>query len=101
MANHNTLNIKTPRLNIGLLYLSLHNQLKKKYGFHREFTKKDLFCILGKHYLVPKNTRIAVIKEMELMKLIEVTDDKRFKVLNCDLDIERDVQKFYKTLELF
>lgn len=88
-------------LNIGLLYLSLHNQLKKKVGLNRTITKKQFFIILGKHFLIPKPTRACIIKEMELMNLIEKVDKENYKLLDYDLDIEKDTSKFYKTLELF
>ena len=88
-------------LNIALLYLSLHNLLKKKIGLNRYITRKEFYCILGKHFLIPKPTRCAVIREMELMNLVKAEGKDTLKILDYDLDIERDVQKFYKTLELF
>jgi hypothetical protein len=89
------------RLNIGLLYLSLHNLLKKKIGVNRTITRKDFFTILGKHFLIPKNIRVCIVKEMELMKLIQKVDRDTLKVLSYDLDIETDANKFYQTLKLF
>jgi hypothetical protein len=89
------------RLNIGLLYLSLHNQLTKSVGFNKVITRKEFFCILGKHFLIPKNIRVCVIKEMELMNLVKRLDKENIKILDCDINIEKDVSKFYNTLELF
>ena len=88
-------------LNIGLLYLSLHNQLKKKIGINRIITRKEFFIILGKHFLIPKNIRVCIIREMELMKMVEKIDRDTIKILDYELDIEKDVNKFYKTLKLF
>ena len=88
-------------LNIALLYLSLHNQLKKSIGMTRTITRKDFYTILGKHFLIPKNVRVCIIKEMELMNMVKQLDRDTIKVLDYDLDIERDVSKFYKTLDLF
>jgi hypothetical protein len=89
------------KINISLLYLSLHNQLQKSVGFDKTITRKDLFCILGKHFLIPKNVRVCIIKELELMKMIEKIDRDTIKILDYDLNIERDVNSFYKTLKLF
>ena len=88
-------------LNIGLLYLSLHNQLKKKVGLNRIINRKEFFTILGKHFLIPKNVRACIVKEMELMHLIKIVNRDTFKILDFNLDIEKDANKFYKTLELF
>jgi hypothetical protein len=88
-------------LNIGLLYLSLHNQLRKSVGINRVISRKDFFTILGKHFLIPKNIRCCIVKEMKLMNLIEVIDNDTLKVLDSDLNIETDANKFYKTLKLF
>lgn len=88
-------------INISLLYVSLHNQLKKSVGLNRIITRKDFYTILGKHFLIPKNVRICVLKELELMNMVERIDKNTVKVLDYDLDIERDVNKFYQTLKLF
>jgi uncharacterized protein YbcI len=88
-------------LNIGLLYLSLHNQLRKTVGINRIITRKDFFTILGKHFLIPKNIRTCIVQEMVLMNLIEKIDRDTIKVLHSDLDIETDANKFYQTLKLF
>jgi hypothetical protein len=88
-------------LNIGLLYLSLHNQLKHVVGLNRVISRKDFFCILGKHFLIPKNVRVCVGQEMILMNLMEKLDKNTFRILDYDLNIETDVNSFYKTLKLF
>jgi hypothetical protein len=88
-------------LNIALLYISLHNQLKKCVGLDRTISRKEVYTILGKHFLIPKNVRICVIKELELMNMIKKLDKNTIQVLDYNLDIERDVSKFYDTLNLF
>lgn len=88
-------------INISILYISLHNQLKKSVGLNRVISRKDFYTILGKHFLIPKNVRICVLKELELMNMIERLDKNTIKILDYDLDIERDVNKFYQTLKLF
>ena len=88
-------------LNIGLLYLSLHNQLRKTVGINRVITRKDFFTILGKHFLIPKNVRACIVQEMVLMNLLQKIDRDTFKILDSDLNIETDANKFYITLKLF
>lgn len=88
-------------INISILYISLHNQLKKSVGLNRVIARKDFYTILGKHFLIPKNIRCCVLKELELMNMIERIDKNTIKVLEYDLDLERDVNKFYQTLKLF
>ena len=86
---------------MSILYISLHNQLKKSVGLNRVISRKDLYTILGKHFLIPKNIRCCILKELELMNMVERLDKNTVKILDYDLDIEKDANKFYKTLELF
>lgn len=85
----------------GVLYLSLYNQLCKLVGINRLITRKQFFGKLGKHFLIPKRLRPVVLKEMELMELIKKIDRDTIKVLNCDIDLERDANKLYKKVGLF
>lgn len=87
------------KLKIGLLYISLHNQLVKRVGVNRIITRKDFFCIIGKHFLVPKNLRAIVIKEMEYKNLIK-QEDNEIIILNNDIDLN-DVSKIYQLAGLF
>jgi len=87
-------------LKIGLLYVSLHNQLRKKVGMDKTISRKDFFCIIGKHFLVPKNLRPVIIKEMENRKLINHLNSDQIEVLEYDLDLETDTNKFYKDVGL-
>ncbi len=89
------------RLNIGLLYLSLHNQINKTCKMDKIISREQFFTILGKHFLVPKNIRDCEIKEMILMGLIKKQEKGKYEILEYDLNIEEDANKFYQTLELF
>lgn len=84
-----------------ILYLSFHNSIKKKFGVNRFVTKKELMIKLGRQFLVPKNLRKVALKELENMKLIEKEDEKYFKILDFDLDLEKDVNKFYQNIGFF
>lgn len=86
------------KLKIGLLYLGLHNQLVKKYGVNKTITRKEFFCKLGKHYMIPKDLRHYIVKEMEKASLIERLNRDEIKILHCDIDIEKDQDKLYKIL---
>ena len=93
--------MKKEVLKIGLLYLSFHNSLKKVYGIGRIITKKDLMAKLGRQFLVPKQLRILAIKELERMNLIKKEERDYFKILDCNLNIEEDANKFFKRMNLF
>lgn len=87
-------------LNIGILYLSLHNLLKRKVGVNRYTTKKEIHAILGRHFLVPKNLRIAVIKELNNMNLIKENKNE-VMIIDYKLDVTEDANKLFQMLKLF
>ena len=88
------------KLKIGLLYLGLHNQLKKKYGVNTIITRKELFGKLGRHYQIPKCLRHYIVDEMEKVNLIEKVNRDEIKVLPCEIDIEKDQNKLYNLINL-
>jgi len=93
--------MKKERLQIGLLYLSFHNSLKKVYGVNRLVTKEQLIEKLGRHSLVPKALRVLAIKELEKMELIRKEEDgDDFIIIDCDLNIEENVNYFFKRMGL-
>jgi len=88
-------------MKINLLYLCLHGLLRKRYGIGNEITRKELFCELGKHFLVPKHVRPLVIKEMEKLKLLSKEQSGRLTILKGEIDLETDTNKFYEYYGLF
>lgn len=86
---------------IGILYISLHNQLKKKVGLGGRIHRKQLHSFLGRHFLIPKNLRDCSIKELERMKLIIMDKKDMIKVIDCKIDLERDTHKLYKMSGIF
>ena len=88
-------------LNIGLLYISLHSLLRKRVGINRYISRKDFYTILGKHFLIPKNIRIVVIKEMENRGLVKQETKEEIKILDCNLDIENDTNKWFQKVGIF
>jgi len=72
-----TLNANNP----GLLYLGLHNQLVKKHGVNTIITRKEFFCKLGKHYLIP-------------MELVKKVNRDNIQILSCNLYTKSQKYKF-------
>ena len=83
-------------LKIGILYLGLHNQLVKKYGVNGIIKRKEFFCKLGKHGQIPKQIRHLVILEMQKKKLLELINRDEIKILQIDIDLERDANKLFQ-----
>jgi len=88
-------------MKINLLYLCLHGLLKRRYGLGNEITRKELFCELGKHFLVPKHVRPLIIKEMEKLKLLQKDGGGKFIILKGEIDLESDTNRFYEYYGLF
>ena len=80
---------------VGLLYISLHSQLEKQCGVGGIIGRKKFFEIIGKHYLIPKNLRDVVAKEMEKRNLVKIESKDSIIVLDSNFDLEKDVNKFY------
>jgi len=89
------------KLKIGLLYVSLHNQLKKNTNVIGIIDRKTFFCIIGKHFLIPKNLKAVIVKEMEIINLVKIEPSGNIKVLDCDIDMEKDVSKLYQMCGIF
>ena len=64
-------------------------------------TKKELTTKLGRQFLVPKRMRIPTIKELVKMKLLKEESKDNFKILDYELNIEEDANKFLKMLNFF
>jgi len=93
--------MKEKCLNVGLLYLGLHNQLVKKFGNNNLVSRKEFFMIVGKHFLLPKTLRPLVIGEMEEKGLIMKVDRDHLQIQKINIDIENDVSKLYRIAGLF
>ena len=90
---------KRSDLNVGILYISLYNQLKNHTNLSRIITKESFFTIIGKHYLVPKPLRTLVIKEMEERQLIKCSKET-IEILDCDYNLN-EPNKFYQMVGLY
>jgi len=89
------------KLKRGILYLSLHNQLVKRFGVNREVEKKEIYAKLGRHFMIPKNLRELTIKEMEEKGLITQENNNKIIILPLEIDIEKDCNKLYKKAGMF
>lgn len=81
--------------------MGLHNQLVKKFGNEAIIKRKEILCKLGKHGQIPKPIRYLVIKEMEEKKLLELVNRDEVKLLNIDIDIEKDINKLYELAGIY
>lgn len=89
------------KLKTGLLYVSLHNQLKIKAGVTRCVSRKMFFEKLGRHFLIPKNLKIIVVKEMEALNLVRIEPNGEIRILDCDIDMENDVNELYRICGIY
>jgi len=86
-------------LKVGILYLSLHNQLKKSYRY-RIITRKEFFGKIGMHFMTPKNLRPIILREMVKKKLIKKIGRDNLEILPINIDIEKDCSELYKMVGL-
>ena len=85
---------------LDVLYFSLHNHLKKKFG-NKPLSKKEFFALLGRHFLIPKPLRIVVLKEMEQRKLVEMIDKQNLVVSNIVINVGNSASEFYKKMGFY
>lgn len=84
------------KLDIGLLYLGLHNQLTKKFGKDGILTRKEFFTKIGKHGQIPRGLRPIILKEMEQKELIKRISRDTIQILSIEIDIESDSNRLYR-----
>ena len=80
-----------------ILYLSLHNQLKKKYGINM-ISRKELWVKLRKHSQVPKPLRDDVLKEMCNLGLLKKENRDNYLIIDLKIDLERDSNLFFERI---
>ena len=86
---------------IGILYLSLHSHFIRKYGVGNIMKRTELVCKIAKHGQVPKKIRHLVVKEMEDKKLIEKINRDDIKLLEVEIDLEKDANKLYQLAGIY
>jgi hypothetical protein len=88
-------------LNIGILYLSLHNQMIKKWGVNHLVSRREFHIFLGKHFLIPRHIRDATIIELENLDLLKKIDKEFIRVLDYGFSLENDANKLFQKLGIF
>lgn len=88
------------KLKIGLLYLALHNQLKKKYGENTIISRREFIIKVGRHFILPKSLRPLILNEMEQANLLLKIDRDHIKILPCDIDLEKNQYELYQLINL-
>jgi hypothetical protein len=83
-------------LKVGILYIALHNQLKKKFGTNHIVPRKEIVIKLGRFQQLPRGLIPLLLKEMEERGLILKIDRDNIKILPCTLDIENNTTKFFE-----
>lgn len=81
------------KINVGILYISLYNLLRRKVGKDSVIDRKEFFCHVGKHFLVPKNLKKVLLEELEKKELIKRLNRDKIKILDYDIDKEGNLQK--------
>lgn len=77
----------------GLLYLSLHRALINKWGVNAEIRIKVFYHKVGEHFLVPKNLRPVILREMEEKNLLSRPNCRVIKILPSKVDLEKEANK--------
>lgn len=88
-------------LKIGILYIGLHNKFVQKFGTNAVITRKEFYEKIGRFQQLPKKIRPLLLKEMERMKLIERVNRDSVKILELNIDIEKDCNKLYELAGIF
>jgi hypothetical protein len=83
-----------------VFHLCLYNKLKAKAGMNMIITRTQFHYIVGKIYRIPKEFKYPLLKEMEIVGLLERVDKKWIKVLEPKLNSE-DTSKIYRSLGMF
>jgi hypothetical protein len=89
------------KLNVGILYLGLHNQLVKKFGANTEISRREFNIKIAKHGQIPHNLREMVMNEMIKKGLLERINRDIIRILPLEIDIEKDCRELYEMAGLF
>jgi hypothetical protein len=92
--------VKSKPLDPNILYLAFHNSIKKVNGFNKIVSRKDIFSKLGRQFLVPKPLRASCLIEFERMGLLQREDRDNVKIVDFDIDIDKEPDKFIKKIGL-
>lgn len=87
------------KINKGILYISLHNQLVKKYGENRLVKENLIYEKFGRHFQIPKGLRRITLIEIENLGLVKC-EGKFVRILPCKINIEEEPRKVFDMVGL-
>ena len=59
------------KLKRGIMYRVIHNRLKEHIRGNEAISRKELFCIFGQSFSIPKAKKYVVMKELVELKMIK------------------------------
>ena len=87
-------------MKVPLVYLFMHERLRKKSRGIIEIGIKDVFKMLGEVHHIKKEYRYPVLKELEDFKLISQVSRNKISVLKSSVDIN-NTSKIYRGVGLY
>ncbi len=82
-----------------IFYFYIHYKLKEKYRVATVLSTKEAMKFLFE-WRIPKELRPVIIKELEILNLIERVNKKTIKINDSTFKIE-DVRKFYEAVGIY
>ena len=84
-----------------ILYNCVHKKLNMKVNCTRMMRKKDFYKILRLNYRIPNKLIPPIIKELEILKIIENVNRNYIKIKPYKKDFEEQANKLYIKLGVF
>ena len=82
-----------------IFYYYIHYQLKERFGEEKEVSKQEVIKYLFE-WRIPTSIRPVIIKELEILNLVERINRKMIKLKKSDFTLE-DIREFYKAVGIF
>ncbi len=82
-----------------VLYFYIHNKLKEKFSKGVVVTTKEAMSYLFE-WRIPENIRPIIIKELEILGLIERVGRRSIKINSSSFELD-DLREFYKELGIY
>ena len=82
-----------------VFYFYIHYKLKEKFNVATVLSTKEAMNFLFE-WRIPKEIRPVIIKELEILNLIERLNKKTIKIKDSIFDIE-DLREFYKSTGIY
>ena len=82
-----------------IFYFYIHHKLKEKFKVATVISIKEAMKFFFE-WRIPTSIRPVIIKELEILNLIERVNKKTIKILDSDFTPE-DVRSFYKAVGIY